>query len=391
MMARRQTAVQNIVKHTGGFSHARSIVLANWEQEPLVNQAHNIPWITKGAAKLLREFAADEKPFFLMTTPTGIHAPWHAATLDIDLRYTPGGYEADVYDYAPSYDELRESVADLTSGEKHKHVGMADIDHQVWRIRRELEALGLADSTVVIYTADHGIEPGKASVYDRGLRVPMLVYWPGLTRPASVTESLVQHPDLTATIARVAGVHDVMDGLDIRPVLAEPTVRVRDYAYFECGYSRAITDGRFKYVSVRLPRWMIANAEAQQYKWMTVGMGAGSGSHAAFSQLAYPDYYEPDQLYDLAADPFEQKSVWDATEHAAAQLRMCEAMKRYAGSFDHPFPVAAQPFFFSATYLKIAARTRAENNPHERFEWVKRDHDRIPWPPERAESISGKN
>lgn len=382
-MRQRQAAVNEIIKTTAGYTHARNVLLHNWELEPLLNHSHNIPWITKGAIELLHEFASDDKPFLLMTTPTGIHGPWHAAALDADLRYTPGGFQEDIYHYGPDYDQLREEIATFSSGEKHKYVGMAEIDHHVATIRAELEALGLADNTVLIFTSDHGIEPGKASVYDRGMRVPMIVRWPGLT-PGNTTPALAQHPDITATIALAAGALDAaaaMDGIDLRPVLNDPSTSVRDYAYFECGYSRGLTDGRYKYIATRLPSDIIAHALAGDYEWLTVGMGPGEGAHAAFSQLAYPDYYAPDQFYDWAQDPYELQSLWNDASVAAPQTRLANALFRQTATFSDNYPVLAQPFFFSQTYQELTERTRRENNPHERLDWVQRDHDSIPWPP----------
>jgi arylsulfatase A-like enzyme len=235
----------------------------------------------------------------------------------------------------------------------------------------------------VIFTADHGVEPGKASVYARGMRVPLIVDWPGLTPPGSVTESLAQHVDLTATMARAAGVPNIgktMDGVDLRPVFRNPKQTVRDYAYFECGYSRGITDGRYKLISTRLPDAVIADALAGKYTWMTVGMGGGAGAHAAFSQRAYPDYYKPDQLYDFKRDPYEQASLWNNPELASVQARLCQALAATTKTMPFAFPVDAQPFFESETYKNLAERTRRENDPNKK-PWVKRDHDAIVWPP----------
>lgn len=379
----RQTAVCRIVESTAGFDRAHHVIIGNWEEEPVNNDRHNIPWITKGAVELLREFAAEKKPFLLVTTPTGIHGPWHAAALDADLRDTPSGRQEDIPDYAPDYEQLREEAAGFSSGEKHKHVGMAEIDHHVATLRAELGRLGLADNTVLIFTADHGIEPGKATVYDRGLRVPLLISWPGKAS-GTFTDALAQHPDLTATIALAAGAVDAastMDGVDLRPVLVNPAARVRDYAYFECGYSRGITDGRYKYIATRLPTEIIQKAGEGEYEWLTVGMGPGPGAHAAFAQLAYPAYYEADQFYDLEADPYELRNLWDDPAVAAAQVRFVHALRRETATFDDAFPAEAQPFFESETYRELTERTRRENNPHDRLDWVRRDHDAIPWPP----------
>jgi arylsulfatase A-like enzyme len=379
----RQEAAQRMVEATAGYTQARSVIPGNWEQEPLFNEHHNIPWITKGAIQLLRQFSEHEAPFFLMTTVTGIHGPWHAEALEADLRWTPGGWEADIYDYAPDYDNLRSALAGRTSGEKHKLAGMSELDHHVGLIVQELKDLGLYENTAIVFTADHGIEPGKASVYDRGVRVPLIVRWPGATDGQS-TLALAQHTDISATIALEAGLEEAaaeMDGFDLRPLFSDPNAQVRDYAWFECGYTRGITDGHYKYIAIRLPEWLIAKAGSGEMRWLTVGMGSETGAHAAFSQLAYPGYYDADQLYDLQSDPYELVNLWSHSEYAASRARLAKALQRQARTFDQPFPAPAQPFFASETYRILTERTRRENNPHERESWVKRDHDHISWPP----------
>ena len=381
-MELRQQMIQKFICESGGFTCARSLFIENCDEEPLVAN-HNIPYITRGAIEILHTFAKEEKPFLLITTPTGIHGPWLADVLDKDLHYTPGGYIEDIYDYAPNYAALRKTIETFSSGEKHKHVGMVEIDYQLGRIRAELEKLGLADNTAVIFTSDHGVEPGKCSVYDRGMRVPFIVYWPRLTAPGTVTDSMVQHVDLTASIAATAGVPDIgktMDGVDLRPVLTDPSATVRKFAYFECGYSRGITDGRYKLISTRLPDSIITKALNGEYKWMTVGMGPGSGAHAAFSQLAYPDYYAPDQFYDFKRDPYEQDSVFANPEYASAQAKLRTALTQITDSMPYAFPEEVQPFFATTTYKKLSERTRRENDPTTK-DWVKRDHDQIIWPP----------
>ena len=194
---------------------------------------------------------------------------------------------------------------------------------------------------------------------------------------------IAQHIDLTAAIAITAGVPDpekTMDGMDLRPVLRDPELQVRDIAYFECGYSRAVTDGRYKYISIRLPDSVIADAESGTFKWMTVGMGGGHGKHAAFSQLAYPDYYKPDQFYDLKSDPYEQVSLWNNPERAQEQQRMRTALAEITATMPYAFPPEEQAFFATDTYRKLTETTQRENNPYTK-PWVKRDHDQIIWPP----------
>src|SRR5205814_5500956 len=83
------------------------------------------------------------------------------------------------------------------------------MDDTVGRIRSKLDDLKLADHTVVIFASDNGgrvpstsnlpLRVGKGSCYEGGTRVPLIVYWPGVTRAGSVCDTPVISMDLQPT------------------------------------------------------------------------------------------------------------------------------------------------------------------------------------------------
>src|SRR4051812_49841800 len=89
------------------------------------------------------------------------------------------------------------------------------LDASVGRVRAKLEELKLADRTVIIFTSDNGgrgpttsnrpLRYGKASAYEGGVRVPLLVHWPGGTKPGSVSDAPVITMDLFPTLVEMAG------------------------------------------------------------------------------------------------------------------------------------------------------------------------------------------
>ena len=85
------------------------------------------------------------------------------------------------------------------------------IDAQVGRMLAALDALGLAENTIVVYTSDHGDSLGAHGIYDKGpfmyddiYRVPLIVRWPGTVRPGR-SDALVYNMDMGATMWEVAG------------------------------------------------------------------------------------------------------------------------------------------------------------------------------------------
>ena len=89
---------------------------------------------------------------------------------------------------------------------------IADMDTQVGQILKQLEDDGLSESTIVLYWSDHGdgVPRAKRSLYDSGLRVPLMIRWPkGLgstVTPGSTSNELVSFVDLAPTVLALAGV-----------------------------------------------------------------------------------------------------------------------------------------------------------------------------------------
>lgn len=101
------------------------------------------------------------------------------------------------------------------------------VDDNIGRLLDWLEARGLASNTVVIYTTDNGFFLGDHGMYDKrfmyeeSLRVPLLVRWPGVTKPGSVNDDLVLNLDFAQTFLQIAGqdASKDMQGRSLVPLL----------------------------------------------------------------------------------------------------------------------------------------------------------------------------
>jgi len=104
--------------------------------------------------------------------------------------------------------------------------GMVVHDAMVREVLKQLDDLGIADDTIVVYGTDNGAETGtwpdggtmpfkgeKGGTWEGGFRVPMLVRWPGKIAAGSVANGIVQHHDWLPTFMAMAGASDVVDEL----------------------------------------------------------------------------------------------------------------------------------------------------------------------------------
>jgi arylsulfatase A len=116
-------------------------------------------------------------------------------------------------------DLVEKYQAKLKPGLTHANAAYAamteSLDAAVGRVRAKLDELKLADRTIVIFTSDNGgripttsnkpLRFGKASAYEGGVRVPLIVHWPGVTKPGSVCDTPVITMDLFPTLLEMTG------------------------------------------------------------------------------------------------------------------------------------------------------------------------------------------
>ena len=105
------------------------------------------------------------------------------------------------------------------------------VDENVGRLMDYLDKEGLAENTIVVYCSDQGFYLGdhgwydKRWMYDESLKMPLIVKWPGVTKPGSECQAMVQNLDYAETFLNIAGVEvpDDMQGRSLVPLLAGNT------------------------------------------------------------------------------------------------------------------------------------------------------------------------
>jgi arylsulfatase A-like enzyme len=150
---------------------------------------------------------------------------------------------------------------------------IASMDDAVGRVTGKLADLGLADKTVVIFTSDNGgllrpstnnvpLRAGKGSAYEGGVRVPLIVRWPGVTAPGSVCHEPVITPDFYPTLLAMAGAkgdpkhNATIDGESIVPLLKDPKARLKRNAIY-WHYPHYHPGGATPYGAVRARDWKL--------------------------------------------------------------------------------------------------------------------------------------
>jgi arylsulfatase A-like enzyme len=210
------------------------------------------------------------------------------------LPYTPPHGNFDVPDDDPAWALYKDKPWPAAARRYAAMVTM--LDRHVGEVLALLKELGVEKNTAVFFSGDNGANdyfvtpdhrrgvhsgnkhPGtgfeyrgkKGTLYEGGLRVPFLAYWPGRVAPGGVTDHLGYFPDVLPTVAEIAGVAApaAVDGVSFLPTLigeaaAGRAQKPHDYLYWEINGWTAVRQGSWR--AVKQPRgkgWELYNLSA---------------------------------------------------------------------------------------------------------------------------------
>lgn len=318
---------------------------------------HNQEWITKNALDFIDE--NHNQSFFLYMAPTINHGPVRndlSKSLLADSRYTSAGYFPNMdYSFMPA----RQSIVDEVNNASKALISAREtwIDYSMAAIVDKLTEHGVRNNTLIIFTADHGertlpgtpVVWGKSSLYDLGMRVPLVMNWPsGISSAGRTYDELTSHIDFVPTLLELAGASNLptgpVDGISLVPVLNGSSTSLRDDLFCEIGYARGVRTKDSKYIAVRYPA-SVYNQIDSGYLWKNHQTGnfteprpyyVNNSSLGSLAQGTHPGYFDDDQLYDLVADSSEQQNIYGTDPTKAYDLK--RRLADYIGS------IPARPF-----------------------------------------------
>lgn len=239
---------------------------------------------------------AQGRPFFLYFAHYAVHVP---------IEIPP--------------DDMRHFEAKLHPGLRHRNPAYAamlkNLDDNVGRVLEYLRQRGLDQNTIVIFAGDNGgyigsykgapvtnnapLRSGKGALYEGGIRVPLLIRWPGVTTAGAVCNEPVVLTDLFPTLLHAAGLSpaaDAVDGEDLTPLLKNPAARLdRDALFFHHPH----------YYYPRSDGAMTPSSAIRARDWKLL------------------EFFEDNriELYNLSQDPGEQHDLAGQMPAQTAELR----------------------------------------------------------------------
>jgi arylsulfatase A-like enzyme len=184
--------------------------------------------LTTEAVRLMDGFSKKEKPWLLYMSYYTVHCPFIAKPEKIE-KYTAKARAAGEENFNATYAAMVESL-----------------DENVGRLLDWLDEKGLRENTLIVFTSDNGgfheathqrpLRGYKGELYEGGIRVPLMVDWPGVTKPGSVCDKPVVSTDFYPTLLEAAGLpprpEQHIDGVSVVPLLKGDTAFDRGATIF---------------------------------------------------------------------------------------------------------------------------------------------------------------
>ena len=291
-----------------------------------------------------------ERPFFLMCHHKAPHRPWrpdakHAQLYeDVELPLPPTF--ADDYATRPAAaaahmriardltaEDLKQPVpAGLSSAEQNewkyqRYIKdylrcVASIDDNVGRLLEYLDAEGLRENTVVVYTSDQGFFLGdhgwydKRFMYEESLKMPLLVRYPREVAPGSVSAAMALNVDFAPTFLDLAGVGipETFQGTSLRPLLGGTTPPDWQTTMYYRYWMHLDEPHRV---------WAHYGVRSERYK-LIYYYGEALGAAGAHDRPT-PKTWE---LFDLQEDPYELHNRYDDPAYQAVVAELKAELQR---------------------------------------------------------------
>ena len=286
----------------------------SWYASPRKAELHTDGMLAADARWVLERCARDtSRPFFVALGFYRPHTPYVAPKVYFD------DYAIEQMPVVSNVDEDRLDIPKLAlASAKREQDRMSDplrreavqayfasitfMDAQVGKVLDALDELGLADSTTVVFTSDHGYHLGehglwqKMSLFEQSAQVPLIIAAPGLAAKGSVVQSPVGLIDIYPTITELCGVDSAVkvQGQSLVPMLRDPAVTGRGWTLSQVTRGRRDGDNVFGY-SIRTARFRLT-------RW---------GKDGADGLELYDHEVDPQELTNLAEHPDQSDRVME--------------------------------------------------------------------------------
>lgn len=327
-----------------GFDYATALYKGNLpSQYPKAVEDHNMEWIVDGALNFFDKASTQNKPFFLYFATTIAHGPDRLGTKHKgNPLATPIGFLDKPLEVMPKRSSLEERISE--AGLEQDRTDILWLDDGIGAMLKKLKETGALENTVIFFINDHGVESGKGTLYEGGIKTVSFAWGPKFFKSGVRSKQLVSNIDMVPTALELAKVSAKeaykIDGTSMLPLLQGQDKPIHESLYFELGATRAVIKNGYKYLSFKAPENVKSKLEKNGKKATHIcDKPGGRGSESPALKFYAKNYFDSDQLYDLNSDPKEQQNLFGELETSIKLYDLKKTLKSYVDQVPGTFPI----------------------------------------------------
>lgn len=251
--------------------------------------------------------------------------------------------EVPVPPYYPDTEVVRKDIATL-------YTNITIMDREVGEILDQLEDDGLMDSTIVIFYSDNGgpMPRGKREILDSGLKVPMIIRFPGALHAGTINDELISFIDIPATILSMAGL-DIPEYMHGQAFWGDQRIEPRKYIFAardrmdgQTDCRRAVRNKEFKYIRNYMPE--VGAYQPIKFRLNMPTMREmlrmkEEGTLNEDQMYWFRSSKKPEELYDLENDPYELHNIASDPEYADVLKELRNVHEEWMKEIKDPGPI----------------------------------------------------
>lgn len=283
----------------------------------------------------IQKFIADCKekgqPFCLLVASNQPHTPWN--------KGDASQFDAGKLKLAPMYVDIPSTRREFT-----KYLAEVNfMDNEFGNVLSILEQEKVADRSVVVYLSEQGnsLPFAKWTCYDAGVHSACIIRWPGVVKPGSTTNALVEYVDMVPTFVDIAGgkPQAKVDGESFKPVLTGKKKEHKKYSFSlqtsrgiikgpEYYGIRSVYDSRYRYIVNLTPEATFLNMMTATPLFKEWKRLAETDAHAKAMTTNY-QHRSAIELYDVQNDPYCMNNLAENAKYSKTITRLDIELKKW--------------------------------------------------------------
>ncbi len=219
------------------------------------------------------------------------------------------------------------------------------------------------EDTIIIYQTDHNAL-AKGSLYDRGIRIPMIMQWDGVFKSGFTSDELAQNVDFIPTLMDVVGSEKtedmVLDGESLLPILKGENKEIHEDLFVEYGICRGVVTKKWKY-------FVLSHTDEMINKMKNGDVSVALGTMGDLGHFIGPNYqphwFDHFQLYDLENDPTEQINLAGKEDFKEIEAEMKARLQNRLDSIDNEFSLEKKTFYETELYKNLIKESMKKGLP----------------------------